>query len=364
MDGNDNTDINQRMQGHLNNLRELLTPSGLFLASSQTVETGYDKAWLRDNVYETLAFEYAGEWDVVAKAYHTLLDIFDKHIDKINWAASNRPFETWQYIHARYNPETLEEFWESWGNKQHDAVGAILYKLADYELRGHSMLRNDKDRKTVQTLIYYICNVEYWHDADSGMWEENEEVHASSIGAVVAGLKKWKEAGGMDVDQDAIDRGQAALDALLPRESESKFTDLALLSLIYPYEVTGREISQQIVDNLVYHLAKDKGVLRYKFDRYYNANDDGYSEEAEWCFGLSWLAICYKRLGDDEKAREYLDKATATVTKDGKIPELYFSHSNKANENNPLGWSESMYVVALYEVLAGKSDKDESNVAQ
>ncbi len=55
---------------HLDNLRKLLTPTGLFLASSQNVETGYDKAWLRDNVYEALAFEYADEWDVVAKDYH------------------------------------------------------------------------------------------------------------------------------------------------------------------------------------------------------------------------------------------------------------------------------------------------------
>jgi phosphorylase kinase alpha/beta subunit len=100
----------------------------------------------------------------------------------------------------------------------------------------------------------------------------------------------------------------------------------------------------------VYHLAKDKGVMRYKFDQYYNKNPDGYSEEAEWCFGLSWLAIAYKRLGDTEKARAYMDKAIATVTKDGKIPELYFSHSSEANENNPLGWSESMYIVALCEL--------------
>src|SRR5437868_11970342 len=144
-----------RINQHLENLRKLITPSGLFLASSHTVQTGYNKAWLRDNVYESLAFEYAGQWDVVAKTYHALLDIFDKHIDKINWAVTNKPFESWQFIHARYNPETLEEFWESWGNKQHDAVGAVLFKLADYEAKGHSMLRNDKDRKTVQTLIYY-----------------------------------------------------------------------------------------------------------------------------------------------------------------------------------------------------------------
>jgi len=340
----DKDDIIQR---HLNNLRKLITPTGLFLASSKNVETGYDKAWLRDNVYEALAFEYAGDWDVVAKTYHTLLDIFDKHIDKINWATTNKPFESWQFIHARYNPETLEEFWESWGNKQHDAVGAVLFKLADFEAQGRSVLRNDEDRKTVQTLIYYICNVEYWHDADSGMWEENEEVHASSIGAVVAGLKKWQEVGGMDVDQDAIDRGEDALAKLLPRESESKFSDLALLSLIYPYNVVSSEMARTIVENLVYHLTKDKGVIRYKFDAYYNKNSDGYSEEAEWCFGLSWLAIAYKQLGDNQKAHEFLDKATATITRDGKIPELYYSHTDNANENNPLGWSESMYVVAL-----------------
>jgi GH15 family glucan-1,4-alpha-glucosidase len=339
-----------RIHRHLDNLRKLITPSGLFLASSQTVQTGYDKAWLRDNVYEALAFEYAGEWGVVRKTYHTLLDIFDKHIDKINWAVTNKPFETWQFIHARYNPETLEEFWESWGNKQHDAVGAVLFKLADFEAKGKSVLRNDKDRRTVQTLIYYICNVEYWHDTDSGMWEENEEIHASSVGAVLAALKKWKEVGGMDVDEDAIDRGQAALDILLPRESESKFTDLALLSLMYPYSIVGPDMAREIVSNLEYHLAKDKGLIRYKFDAYYNKNEDGRSEEAEWCFGLAWLAVVYKRIGDGTKAREYLDRATATVTKDGKIPELYLSHSDEANENTPLGWSESMYIVALYEV--------------
>jgi phosphorylase kinase alpha/beta subunit len=346
----DDGSLEKQIHAHLDNLRKLVTSTGLFLASSKNVETGYDKAWLRDNVYEALAFEYADEWEVVAKTYHALLDIFDKHIDKINWAVTNKPFESWQFIHARYNPETLEEFWESWGNKQHDAIGAVLFKLADFEAKGKSVLRNEKDRKTVQTLIYYICNVEYWHDADSGMWEEAEEVHASSIGAVVAGLKRWQDVGGMDVDPDAIARGEAALHALLPRESESKFTDLALVSLIYPYHVVDDGMAHTILDNLEYHLTKDKGVVRYKFDHYYNKNNDGYSEEAEWCFGLSWLAVAYQLLGDHEKALHYLERARDTVTVEGKIPELYFSHSNEANENNPLGWSESMFVVALFEV--------------
>ena len=66
---------------------------------------------------------------LLKKDYHTLLDIFDKHIDKINWATTNKPFESWQFIHARYNPETLEEFWESWGNKQHDDCGQSYISL-------------------------------------------------------------------------------------------------------------------------------------------------------------------------------------------------------------------------------------------
>ncbi len=335
---------------HLDNLRKLIGSSGLFLASSHSVSTGYDKAWLRDNVYEALAFEYVDEWQVVRKTYHTLLDIFDKHIDKINWAATNKPFESWQFIHARYNPDTLEEFWESWGNKQHDAVGAILYKLADFEAKGQSMVRNDNDRQTIQTLIHYICNVEYWHDADSGMWEENEEIHASSIGAVVAGLKKWQQVGGFEINQDAIDRGEQALSDLLPRESANKFVDLAQISLIYPYHIVGDDMARQIVSNLEYHLEKDRGLMRYKFDRYYNKNPDGYSEEAEWCFGLSWLAICHHELGDHARALEYLEKAKKTITPEGQVPELYMSQTDQPNENTPLGWAESMLVVALVKI--------------
>ena len=58
----------------------------------------------------------------------------------------------------------------------------------------------------------------------------------------------------------------------------------------------------------------------------------------------------FARLGNPQKAREYLRQATQTITKAGKIPELYYSNTEKPNENTPLGWSESMYVVALFEV--------------
>jgi len=107
---------------HLKILKKLQKSSGLFLASGEDVKTGYDKAWLRDNFYECLAFEYIEDWETVKKTYRAILDIFKKHQKKIDYAIAQKPEYTYQYINARYNPETFDEFWEEWGNKQNDAI--------------------------------------------------------------------------------------------------------------------------------------------------------------------------------------------------------------------------------------------------
>lgn len=343
-------DFDAEIAHHLKVLRGLRKPSGLFTASAHDVATGYDKAWLRDVYFMTLGFLETGDLAPVREAAKALLMIFVKHKDKINWAIEHKPHYAWQYIHARFHPETFEEFWEEWGNSQNDAVGEVLNLVVELELREASILETDAEREMVQKIIDYLVRLEYWHDADNGIWEENMEVHASSIGSVVAALKKATQLPWLTVPVDAIENGEAALRALLPRESESKFCDLALLSLIYPFAVTTEEETLQILRNVEYHLTRDKGVIRYKLDRYYNYNKDGYSEEAEWCFGLSWLAIIYAERGEREKAFYFLRKAKATVTAEGLIPELYYSHTNQPNENTPLGWSESMYVVALQKV--------------
>lgn len=181
------------------------------------------------------------------------------------------------------------------------------------------------------------------------MWEEDEEVHASSVGASLAGLIEVSKVPGITVDPQLITNGREALDSLLPRESDRKFTDLSLLSLIFPYNVVTPEQRDTILENIEYHLLREKGVIRYKGDRYYNRNPDGYSEEAEWTFGLAWLAIIYEQMGNFRKAREFVDKLIAIDTPSG-MPELYFSNSTEYNENTPLGWSESLFVVALYEM--------------
>lgn len=343
-------DYEAEIKHHLDVVRSLQKSTGVFTASAHNVATGYDKAWLRDIYFMTLGFLETGDLPVVQKAAKALLTVFVKHQDKINWAIEHKPHYAWQYIHARFHPETFEEYWEEWGNSQNDAVGEVLNILVELELRGAGVIETADEKKMVQLIIDYLVKLEYWQDADNGIWEENMEVHASSIGSCVAALKKAEQLPWLVVDPDAIAKGEAALRELLPRESKSKFTDLALLTLIYPFAVTTEEETQTILRNVEYHLTKERGVIRYKLDRYYNANNDGYSEEAEWCFGLSWLAIIYAERGEKEKAYYYLRRAQATVTPTGLVPELYYSNTDKPNENTPLGWAESMYVVALKKV--------------
>lgn len=335
---------------HLKILKGLQYKSGLFSASKKDVSTGYDKSWLRDNFYETIAFEVIGDWKTIEKTYRAILNIFLKHEEKIDQAIKNKPKLSHEYIHARFHPETFDEFWEEWGNKQNDAVGCILYRIGELEAnQKRSVLKTEDHIRIVNKLVRYLQAIEYWTDADSGMWEEDEELHASSVGACVAGLKSIRKIAKIEVPEWLILKGEKALVMLLPRESQRKFVDLALLSLIWPYNVVDEKNRDAILENVEYHLLKNRGVIRYKGDKYYNKNPDGVSEEAEWTFGLAWLSIIYNKIGRKDKAEELVKDLIASDTPEG-IPELYFSNSPEYNANTPLGWSESLFIVALYEM--------------
>jgi len=181
--------------------------------------------------------------------------------------------------------------------------------------------------------------IEYWQDADNGMWEESEEVHASSVGACAAGLKAVSNM--VNVPNWLIEKGIETLNKLLPRESETKETDLALLSLIYPYNIVTPEQKEAILKNVEEKLVRNRGVIRYERDMYYNKKG-----EAEWCFGFPWLAIIYKELNIQHKFSFYYKKAIDCLNSKGELPELYYSGSKEHNDNSPLGWGQSLLIVA------------------
>ena len=321
-------------------IEKMQYPSGLFAASNPNAKTGYNLSWIRDNVYTLIGLESAEKYHLVKKTLRALLKILLKHEYKIDFAIKEKPKHAYQYIHARYNPFTMEEIWENWGNKQNDAIGALLFKIGDLEEKGIKILRNENDLRILQKLVGYLESIEYWQDKDNGMWEENEEVHSSSVGACVAGLKKISKI--IYVENELIKKGEDALNKILPRESATKETDLALLSLIYPYSIVTKEQRKLILKNVEGKLLKEKGVLRYLGDQYYYRNG-----EAQWTMGLPWLAIIYKKMSMPDKYAFYMRKTIESMNSKGELPELYYSGSSEHNENCPLAWSQALYVASL-----------------
>ncbi len=323
-------------------IEQLQHPTGLFSAAAKTVTTGYNKAWIRDNIYTAMGLE-TNNPDKAIKTYHALFDIFKKHSYKIDYAIATKPEHAYQYIHARYHPETFDEYWEPWGNKQHDAIGLFLYKVGELLEKGWNIIRDETDTIIIQKLIAYLGSIKYWHEPDNGMWEEAEEIHASSVGACVAGLKKIQSH--FSVPKELIIKGEETLYRLLPRESATKDVDLALLSLIYPFHIVTDEQAQHILHNVETQLVRTNGVIRYRGDQYYIYNN----LEPAWPLGFSWLALIYKKLGNIPKYKEYLQKTISTLNDKGELPELYYANTNQHNDNTPLGWAQSLFIQAVLE---------------
>jgi GH15 family glucan-1,4-alpha-glucosidase len=310
-------------------------------AYTASLSNDYSYVWIRDIVYTVLPFINEPS-ERYAKAYHALLDMFKSYEWKIDIHRKKKPIYLFEYIHSRYSTD-LKEMPVEWGHAQNDAIGAFLWGIGEGYRLGQKVIRDKKDIEIIQKLVDYLECLQYWQAKDNGMWEENMEVHASSIGACVAGLNAVKIL--VNVNEDLIKKGEEALRHLLPRESETKDTDLALLSLVFPYRVVDRDTAIKIVETVSSKLERTYGVIRYENDQYYNEG-----KEAEWCFGFPWLGLCYLELGQFHKASEYIAKTKRVVPDNWEVPELYVGGTNRPNGNTPLAWSVAMSYIFLTKI--------------
>lgn len=332
-------------------LDSLRLPHGMYVASPSS---DYNYVWLRDSFYEVMPY-LTHSCDRYEKTYHRILDLFKEYEWKLDAAKKNKPTKAWEYIHARYQAENVTEIDVPWGHVQHDSIGAVLFGIGQGLKEGKTILRDEKDKEIIQKMVDYLFACKYWLDADNGMWEEWREIHSSSIGACIAGLKSIKNFA--YVPDELIEKGEIALGNMFPFESADRPVDLSQLSLIYPYDVLKNEEEKKtILQRVEAHLLKSNGVIRYLGDSYYSTLEktDGrdkplthyYGTEAEWTFGLPWLSLCHKHLGNHEKASEYIKRTEKVMLGDGSLPELYYANSNEYNGNTPLGWSNALYILA------------------
>lgn len=323
-------------------LDSLRLANGAYIASPSKY---YSYVWIRDVCYTVLPYLTSG-CDRYTKAYHALLDIFRRYEWKIDIHTRQKPVLPYEYIHARYTVD-LTEMAQPWGHAQNDAIGIFLWGIGEGLRFGKPVVRDAADLRILQKLVYYLSRLEYWQAPDNGMWEEGMEVHASSLGAVVAGLEAVQLL--VDVPPELIEYGKESLKRILPRESSNKEVDLAQLSLIYPLKVVSRDTALNILRRIEEKLLRKYGCIRYDGDRYFNEGS-----EAEWCMAFPWLGLSYYTLADYAKVEEYWLKTLSVLPADGKLPELYVGGTNQPNDNKPLAWGVAMTIL-LAQARAGLS---------
>lgn len=370
-----------------------------------------DHAWVRDNVYSilsvwALSMAYRKNADLDedrAKTYELeqacikmmrgLLLAMMRQKDKVEkFKQTQNPADA---LHAKYSSQTTATVVgdREWGHLQLDATSLYLLILAQMTASGLQIVFNLDEVNFIQNLVFYIeatyCIPDY------GIWERGDktnhglpELNSSSIGMAKAALQALDDLdlfggkGGpfsvIHVLADEAQKCNAVLQSMLPRESNSKEVDAALLSVIgYPaFSVDDPELIAQTRKSILQKLKGKYGCKRFLRDGYKTAKEDPsrlYYEswelqhfeniECEWPLFLCYLVIdaCFR--GERLEVEEYSDALEQVLlrTEDGLklVPEMYAVPADKVEAEyknphsqqrihvgmTPFMWAQSLFII-------------------
>ncbi len=400
--------------------------TGLLPASTAVNAHGdYTDAWVRDNVYSILCVwglalsyrkfnpdhhrSYLLSQSVV-KLMRGLLTAMMRQSDKVEkFKKTLNPMDA---LHAKYGTNTgLAVVGDSeWGHLQLDATSLYLLMIAQMTASGLRMIYTIDEVNFVQNLVHYISRS--YCTPDFGIWERGHkinhggtEVNCSSVGMAKAAMEAMDGFNlfGNAASQEAmihvipsdVARSRFTLLGLLPRESSSKETDGALLSIIgYPaYAVENEQLVKCTRDKIIKKLAGNYGCKRFLLDGHQSSIEDSSrlhyepSElrefehiESEWPLFFTYLLLDALMREDTDAIKHWREKLQPLfVEQNGEqlLPELYIvprelieaeklnpgSQKRIANENLPLVWAQSLYILSdmIQDAILSPSDIDPLN---
>ncbi|MFM9960949.1 MAG: glycoside hydrolase family 15 protein [Planctomycetaceae bacterium] len=405
--------------------------SGLFSAAVAHTQdqqyTGYQNVWVRDNIHIAYHFHVLGEHDKAVRAVASIMQFEHTQRDKLRNIIVGKvnPQNVMLRPHIRFDGDHLVEVSEQWAHAQNDALGYWLWLASKLALAGHWQPTGE-DIKLMSNFVQYFEAIQFWQDEDNGHWEEARKVEASSLGAVVAGLTALRDyfvtmasvqmpqgATNSFIDQTCrraeslIERGQAALKAILPNEciqddpAKQRQYDAALLFLIYPLQIVEGEMAEKIISNVVTHLLGEHGIRRYLGDSYWCADykklldpnsrtvdvsDDMSARdsllqpggEAQWCLFDPILSVIhgqrFQQTGDAgqlELQTRHLNRSLRQLSGEGgSYPPLRCPESNYRengvwgpNDITPLLWTQANLRLALHFMEQSLTVGDSSRTA-
>jgi len=311
--------------------------------------------------------------------------------------------------HIRFNGISFAEIDKPWNHAQNDAIGYFLWLYGRF-VSCKLLSAGPEDLEGIGRLALYLCAIEYWHDEDSGHWEEAPKIQASSIGAALAGLVAVRDllrqcgpvsirVGGTKLRlgvadlKSSIDAGRRALDSILPAEcvqehpSQHRRYDAALLFLIYPIAVVDGDLAKEIVADVESVLLGEIGVRRYPGDTFWCPEyrrlpadirtapvrkreqwlaahqwpRPTVERQAQWCLFDAFMSAIFGSWYQESGEREWHERqirhlnrsldqiVVATDDETLLCPELYFLEDEgwRPNDILPLLWSQAGLSLAL-----------------
>jgi phosphorylase kinase alpha/beta subunit len=397
--------------------------TGLLPASTAVNAHGdYTDAWVRDNVYSilcvwglSLAYKKHAPDDCrgyllgqsTVKLMRGLLQAMMRQSDRVE--AFKQSLDPTDALHAKYGTQSGLSVVgdEEWGHLQLDATSLFLLMCAQMIASGLEIVYSVDEVNFIQNLVHYISRT--YCTPDYGIWERGNkinrgatEVNCSSVGMAKAALEALdgfnlfgsiasQEAVVHVVPSDAA-RSRFTLAGLLPRESCSKETDAALLSIIgYPaYAVEDEALVARTRGKIVKKLAGRYGCKRFLLDGHQSSIENTsrlhYEPlelrafehiESEWPLFFTYLLLDALMRGDAEAAEQWRQKLEPLFVEYGGqklLPELYIVPEEKIaaekerpgsqeripNENVPLVWAQSLFFLSemVWEGLLHPGDID------
>ncbi|OWF44218.1 Phosphorylase b kinase regulatory subunit alpha, liver isoform [Mizuhopecten yessoensis] len=372
----------------------------------------HNHAWVRDNVYSIMAVwglaqAYKKNADLdedraktyeleqaVVKLMRGLLRCMMMQVDKLEkFKHTQSPKDA---LHAKYSSKTGKPVVgdDDWGHLQIDATSLYILTLAQMTASGLQIVYTLDEVAYIQNLVFYIESA--YRTPDYGIWERGDktnhglpELNSSSIGMAKAALEAINELdlfgarGGptsiIHVLPDEAQQCQAILHSMLPKESNSKEIDAALITVIsYPaFAVDDVRLISETRRRIQQQLEGKYGFCRFLRDGHKTAKEDPsrlYYEpwelqmfekiECQWPMFFAYFLLDGLFNGNEEQVIKYRDLLDSVLKKrdDGVLmmPELYTVPADKVDEEYrnpnsqkrvaigklPQMWGESMLILS------------------
>jgi len=316
-----------------------------------------------------------------------------------SWTMQSQKLEQWKLsncprmaLHTIVGLHTGEEVLsvKEYNHLQLDVVCLYLLYLVQMISSGLEIVYSMEEVAMIQNLVYYIERA--YRTPDFGTWgrgtkynDGSPEVSASAIGLAktaleaVNGFNLFGEKGSnhsvIYADIDAHNRNRSIFETLLPRESNTKNTDVSLLATIsYPAFAThNEELYQTTKLRIVKHLRGEYGFKRFIRDgygteiedherRYYQKGETLEFEnvENEWPIFYIFMIIDGIFKDNQKQVDEYQElisqRLTYSQNGDPLVPMMFSVPTNAMKEEKCDPKSQKRKITISNHVLGDQND--------